>query len=738
MSKSAPPKSTLPLVGIPEGGDQGARLGTKDEAMEAEAREPLIARVGDGHYGGGGTDGYGSVMAAHGEATPAMPTSARRSPLTRVCPFILGNELCERLAYYGLSTNLVVYFHQVSGIFLLIPSHRIPSHRRVIVACPSKDAPLLTDNLLSSPPVVAQVLGMPTAEANTQVNIWMGTCYVTPILGAIVADSYLGRYKTIMLFSSFYLVGLLLLAATNLAVDRTNLSWSNVNFMLFAALYIIAVGTGGIKPNVSSFGADQFDETDAGQKRDKESFFNWFYLFINLGSLVASTAVVYVQQEVSWTIGFAIPALCMFLATWIFYFGRKRYVRIKPAESPILRVLKVVFSATSHRKRKGSGNARATAAPGAGGGVGIHKNMSYAWLESAVSSDADDSSRSLESNLLGSPGLPPSPGPGERRSPRVSGAKHYSHEQVEEVRLVVRLFPMFVATIFYWTVYSQMQTLFVTQGTQMNTKVDWGPKFQMDIPAATLSAFDTLSIIVLVPLYDKGLVPSLRRCGVKMTVLRRIGVGLILASVSMVVAGLVERRRLSLAAQGKFNDRGEVDMSVFWQTGQYVLVGASEVFTSIGQLELFYDQAPDSMRSCCSALALLTTALGGYIAGGLIPLINSITEGTKTGRWIPSDLNEGHLDYFFYTIAGLTFLSFLFYLVVAHRFKYKEVLHGPQAREGAAAYLLPPRKGAEASEAPGAVAIPQRRRKWDSDLERTPIRSLMPMQESPALPAPLR
>ena len=128
---------------------------------------------------------------------------------------------------------------------------------------------MLTDNF---PPLrwsPTQVLGMPTAEANTQVNIWMGTCYVTPILGAIVADSYLGRYKTIMLFSSFYLVGLLLLAATNLAVDRTNLSWSNVNFMLFAALYIIAVGTGGIKPNVSSFGADQFDETDAGQKRDK-------------------------------------------------------------------------------------------------------------------------------------------------------------------------------------------------------------------------------------------------------------------------------------------------------------------------------------------------------------------------------------------------------------------------------------------------------------------------------------
>ena len=134
----------------------------------------------------------------------------------------------------------------------------------------------------------------------------------------------------------------------------------------------------------------------------------------------------------------------------------------------------------------------------------------------------------------------------------------------------------------------------------------------------------------------------------------RIDVGLILASVSMVVAGLVERRRLSLAAQGKFNDRGEVDMSVFWQTGQYVLVGASEVFTSIGQLELFYDQAPDSMRSCCSALALLTTALGGYIAGGLIPLINSITRAPRR-EVDPPDLSGGHLDYFFIPSRGSPF-----------------------------------------------------------------------------------
>ncbi|UPQ97781.1 proton-dependent oligopeptide transporter [Chloropicon primus] len=656
-----------------------------------DPREPLIRRVGQPeyqYYGGeavlGGTSSSWSGDAAAAKAAgyqqqnggssggdlgPAS-SSSRKSPLTHVCPFILGNELCERLAYYGLSTNLVVYFHQV--------------------------------------------LGMGTAQANTHVNIWMGTCYVTPILGAIAADSYLGRYKTIMVFSSIYLVGLMLLAGANVAVDETNLSWVQVQLLLFVALYIIAVGTGGIKPNVSSFGADQFDENIPKQKKEKESFFNWFYLFINLGSLVASTAVVYVQQEISWTIGFLIPAVCMFLATWIFYFGRRRYVRIKPAESPIVRVLKVVFSAT--RKNKSVYH------PGEQG-AGIPQNMSYAWLESAVSSDADDSARTVE------PLSPPPPSPQQGHGKR-HGGKHYTHEQVEEVRLVVRLFPMFLATCFYWTVYSQMQSLFVSQGIQMNTKVSFG-KFSLEIPPASLSSFDTISIIVCVPLYDRVLVPLLERANLRMTILQRIGIGLVLASISMVVAGVVEMRRLKMAREGKFTEDGSVDMSVFWQTFQYALVGASEVFASIGQLELFYDQAPDSMRSCCSALALLTTAIGGYTAGALIPLINLVTKDTKDGRWIPSNLNHGHLDYFFFVVAGLNTLGFLYYLYVAHNFKYKSpsTPQGPATKEEERDFLL---------HKPGeAVAIPGRRRREDS-LERTPIRSLMPMKESPALPAPLR
>ena len=589
-------------------------------------------------------------------------SSSSSSPLTRVCPFILGNELCERLAYYGLCTNLVVYFREV--------------------------------------------LELSTPEANTQVNIWAGTCYVTPILGAIVADSYLGRYKTIMLFSTIYLVGLLLLVATNVLCDKTSVNYGQVEWMLFIALYTIALGTGGIKPNVSSFGADQFDENDPVHRKDKESFFNWFYMFINIGSLIASTVVVYVQQEISWTIGFIIPAACMFLATCIFFSGRKRFVRIKPAESPIMRVLKVMFSA---KTRKGSSYADEPA--------GMRPNMSYAWLEDACEDDTTPFSPLSPASASASP---------------ATKRKQYTHEQVEEVRLVVRLFPMFLATCFYWTIYSQMQTLFVSQGMTMNTSFKLGG-WEMDVPPASLSSFDTISIIVLIPLYDQILAPILKRGKRQWTVLKRIGVGLCLASVSMIVAGVVEMHRLRLAAEGKFTQQGVVDMSVFWQVFQYVLVGASEVFAAIGQLELFYDQAPDSMRSCSSALALLSTAIGGYVAGGLIPLVNQITEHwTKKGKWIPSDLNKGHLDYFFFSIAALNALNLVYFLRVASKFQYKKVQHGSyqnlQSGQGKDDALLSQTT---------VVNIPQRRNRSNS-LERTPIRSLMPMPMSPALPAPLR
>lgn len=119
---------------------------------------------------------------------------------------------------------------------------------------------------------------------------------------------------------------------------------SSQTAVCFAALYIIALGTGGIKPCVSSFGADQFDETDETEKKKKSSFFNWFYFSINVGALIASSVLVWIQMNVGWGWGFGIPAVAMAIAVVFFFSGSRLYRVQKPGGSALTRMFQVVVA----------------------------------------------------------------------------------------------------------------------------------------------------------------------------------------------------------------------------------------------------------------------------------------------------------------------------------------------------------------------------------------------------------
>lgn len=112
----------------------------------------------------------------------------------------------------------------------------------------------------------------------------------------------------------------------------------------FFALYLIALGTGGIKPCVSSFGADQFDETDDKERKLKSSFFNYFYLSINVGALIASSVLVWIQMNVGWGWGFGIPAVAMACAVVFFFSGTRLYRFQKPGGSPLTRIIQVIVA----------------------------------------------------------------------------------------------------------------------------------------------------------------------------------------------------------------------------------------------------------------------------------------------------------------------------------------------------------------------------------------------------------
>lgn len=246
--------------------------------------------------------------------------------------------------------------------------------------------------------------------------------------------------------------------------------------------------------------------------------------------------------------------------------------------------------------------------------------------------------------------------------------------QVEELKSIIRLLPVWATGIIFATVYGQMSTLFVLQGQTMNTYVG---NSNFKIPPASLSIFDTLSVIFWVPVYDRSIVPIARKfSGHKngLTQLQRMGIGLFLSIFSMVAAAILELIRLKMVRKHNYYSLEEVPMSIFWQVPQYFIIGCAEVFMFIGQLEFFYEQAPDAMRSLCSALSLLTVALGQYLSSLLVTIVTKISTKNGSPGWIPDNLNYGHIDYFFWLLAVLSVLNLIVYLLVARLYTYKKTV----------------------------------------------------------------
>lgn len=248
--------------------------------------------------------------------------------------------------------------------------------------------------------------------------------------------------------------------------------------------------------------------------------------------------------------------------------------------------------------------------------------------------------------------------------------------QVEELKSIIRVLPIWASGIIFSTVYSQMSTMFVLQGNTMDQHM--GPNFK--IPSASLSLFDTLSVIFWAPVYDRVIVPFARKyTGHErgFTQLQRMGIGLVISIISMVVAGILEVARLNYVKKHNYYDLEYIPMSIFWQVPQYFLIGCAEVFTFIGQLEFFYDQAPDAMRSLCSALSLTTVALGNYLSTLLVTIVNNATTRNGSLGWIPDNMNRGHLDYFYWLLAILSLLNFLVYLWISKWYTYKKITCRP-------------------------------------------------------------
>ncbi|KAK9678305.1 hypothetical protein RND81_11G202400 [Saponaria officinalis] len=536
----------------------------------------------------------------------------------KACFFILGGEFCERLAFSGIDSNLVTY--------------------------------------------LTRQMHQGNASAARMASTWSGTCYLTPLLGAFIADSYWGRYRTISVFSIIYIIGLSALTlSVFLPADRSAESFDSgrplstppKNVVFFVGLYLVALGTGGIKPCVPSFGADQFDDTDTRERTKKGSFFSWFFFCICTGALIASSLLVWIQENVGWGIGYGIPAVCMGVAVVCFFWGTPFYRFQSPGGSPLTGICQVIFASVRKCKLDAPldhGLLYETS------DTGCHKLEHTEGLDfldkAAVITDLESERRDISSPW-----------------------RLCTVTRVEELKILIRLFPVWVTGIINYGFHVQRSTTFIEQGMLMDRRVG-----SFTIPAASLVTCAVISSLVWVPIYEKIFVPIARKFTRKergISELHRIGIGLCLTVLAAVFATMVERRRLQLAEELGLTDEkdGVVPLSILWQVPQYVILGIGDVFAYIGRLEFINDQSPDSMKTLCNGFVLLIIALAFYLSSVVVTIVTVITtSGGKTG-WIPDNLNKGHLDYYFCFWTGFTFLNLLVYVLCAMKYKHKRLKH---------------------------------------------------------------
>lgn len=241
--------------------------------------------------------------------------------------------------------------------------------------------------------------------------------------------------------------------------------------------------------------------------------------------------------------------------------------------------------------------------------------------------------------------------------------------KVEEMKLLLNLIPIWLATLPFGISIAQTTTFFIKQGTMLNRNI--GKNFQ--IPPASVYAVAAIAMIVTVTIYEKIIIPVVRRAtgnerGIK--ILQRIGIGMLFSVATMVVSALVERKRLSVVAKDPV--KGSLSMSVFWLVPQFIIIGVGDAFTLVGLQEYFYDQVPDSMRSLGIAFYLSVIGAANFLSSLLITAVDHVAE--KNGKsWFGKDLNSSRLDNFYWLLAGMTAANLFVYVLLARRYSYKTV-----------------------------------------------------------------
>ena len=501
--------------------------------------------------------------------------------------YIVGNEACERFSFYGMRSILVAY---MTGMLLM-----------------SKN------------------------EATEVVHLFIACTYLLPLLGAWLADRFLGRYRTIISISLFYCLGNAVLAMADFAGDVETRKW-----ILFIGLTIIAIGAGGIKPCVSAFVGDQVPE---GEKNGPTMtrLYAAFYWSVNLGSFFSFLVIPWVRQNWGYSWAFGIPGIFMALATLIFWLGRKKYNHVPPTQPEFLHALcSRVFQGPARACERFGGEAVKRATNTA---IGIAAFVVIApivvllgnWAHDggariAALSGASETAAALIGVLtlilyviaLLLAALKLAASTSMKGFLGVLGCmifeskeeinKRFTESEKRGVRNLVRVLIVFLMIIPFWSLYDQTASSWVLQGKMMKSiDLSWGG-VKFSFGAEEMQSFNPLLIMTFVPLVTLFVYPHIGRWAAP---LKRMGLGILMAGIAYgAVAAL--QQRIDTGAQ----------LSILWQCIPYFLLTLSEILVSTTGLEYAYTAAGKNLKSIVSSFWLLTSTLGNLLVVFLTTLVD--------------------------------------------------------------------------------------------------------------------
>jgi len=483
-------------------------------------------------------------------------------------------------------------------------------------------------------------LGQDADSSTNIIHAFVSANYFMPLFGAWLSDKLIGRYHTILWVSLFYCAGHGVLACSDFAGGV-----HGKLICLYVGLALIAFGSGGIKPCVSAFMGDQFrpDQSHLIQKA-----YGAFYWAINLGSFFSFLVIPWVKNHYRYSWAFAVPGVLMAIATFIFWLGTKKYIRVPPSrETRSAGFIPVFFSAYANRASSGFGpllNILTTL----GAPLFIIVALTIvAFAEmslvtraigwAAVICTALWYASVLVTSLLGKFD------PGDNFW--VGAQKRYTEKEISAARSVSPILFVMALIPIFWSLFDQSNSTWVLQGEKMMHTTIVG----LDIGAEQMQSMNPLIVMVLVPLFTLGIYP---RIGKFASPLRRMSYGMFLAAVSYLI----------VAALQKEIEAG-VQLSVMWQTVPYIVLTAGEVLLSTTGLEFAFREASAELKSTIMSFWLLTVTVGDLFVVGITKLFSEAGAGNRAAS---VSTNR------FLLYAGLTFVVAILFSVIASTYKYRD------------------------------------------------------------------